>query len=167
MFKIKSLKFKHIETNLLKLLILIINNQNVCKYIYYLDDDPLNNPDVSVNLIETRNIILTLFDEEILDNESIKVFINPFQGDLRSQPLSNILYLIDIVIPNNKWVLHGLGQLRAYRIADEIAQMIDGQMVAGIGEVEIIDFKAFKVGSNHSGLSLSVRINSFTMKGLR
>jgi len=163
----KSFKFKHIENNLLKLLALILTNQNMLKYIYYLDDDPLGQPNVSVNLLETNNIILTLFDEKILTEQQIKVFLNPLQGNLEYLPLSDLTYTLDIVIPNNKWILHGLGQLRAYRISDEFAQMVDGQMVAGIGETEITKFRTYKVGDNYSGLSLWIKINSSTMKGLR
>ena len=163
----KSFKFKHIENNLLKLLALILNNQNILKYIYYLDDDPLNQPNVSVNLLETNNIILTLFDENILSEQKIKVFLNPLQGNFDNMPLSDLVYILDIVVPNSKWILHGLGQLRAYRISDEFSQMVDGQMVAGIGETEIIKFKTFKVNDNYSGLSLLISVKSSTMKGLR
>ena len=163
----KSFKFKHIENNLLKLLALILTNQNMLKYIYYLDDDPLGQPNVSVNLLDTNNIILTLFDEKILTEQQIKVFLNPLQGNLEYLPLSDLTYTLDIVIPNNKWILHGLGQLRAYRISDEFAQMVDGQMVAGIGETEITRFRTYKVGDGYSGLSLWIKINSSTMKGLR
>lgn len=162
----KSFKFKHIENNLLKLLTLIINNQNILKYIYYLDDDPLSKPDVTENLIG-KNVILTLFDENVLSEQAIKIFINPYKGDLRTQPLSNLSFVIDIVIPNSKWILHGLGQLRAYRIADEIAQLIDQKNVAGIGECEITQFKAFRINEEYSGLSLEIKINSSTTKGLR
>ncbi len=162
----KSLKFKHIENNLLKLLALILSNQNILKYIYYLDDDPLSKPNVTENLIG-KNILLTLFDETILTEQMIKVFLNPYQGNLKSQPLSDLTFVMDIVIPNNKWILNGLGQLRGYRIADEFAQMVDQKMVAGIGECEITQFRAFKVGDDYSGLSLFININSSTMKGLR
>jgi hypothetical protein len=164
----KSLKFKHIENNLLKLLALILNNQNILKYIYYVDsDDPLSQPEVTVNLLETNNIILTLFDEEILQENQVKVFLNPYQGNLKIQPLSDLTFVLDIIIPNSKWLLHGLGQLRPYRIADEFAQMVDGKMVAGIGDVEITKFTAYKVGTQYSGLSLQIKVNSSTMKGLR
>ena len=163
----KSFKFKHIENNLLKLLALIVNHQPILKYIYYLDDDPLSQPDVTVNLLESGHIVLTPFDQSILDQQMVKIFLNPLEGNLDTQPLSNITFILDIVVPINKWLLHGLGQIRAFRIADEFAQLIDGQMVAGIGECEITRFRLFKVSNDYSGLTLWVRVNSSTMKGLR
>jgi len=163
----KSFKFKHIENNLLKLLTIFLSNQNIKKYIYYLNDDPTSQSNVTVDLIENDYIILTMFDETILTEEQIKIFFNPIVGSLKSQPLSEITYIMDIIIPNNYWVLHGLSQIRSFRIADEFAQDIDQQLVAGIGECEITNFKAYKVGKNYSGLSLWIKVCSSSMKGLR
>jgi hypothetical protein len=163
----KSFKFKHIENNLLKLLTFFLDNQNIKKYIYHLVDDPISQTNVTIDLIENDYIILTMFDENILTEEQIRIFFNPMSGSLKSQPVSEITYIMDIIIPNNYWVLHGLGQLRAFRIADEFAQDIDQQLVAGIGECEITNFKAYKVGKNYSGLSLWIKVCSASMKGLR
>lgn len=163
----KSYKFKHIENNLLKLLDVIVNHQPILKYIYYLDDDPLSHSDVEVDLIESGHIVLSPFDPNILNQSMVKVFLNPFEGNLNLMPLSDITFLLDIVVPAKKWLLHGLGQIRAFRIADELAQLIDGQMVAGIGECKITRFKLFKVNNEFSGLTLWIRVNSSTMKGLR
>jgi len=163
----KSYKFKNIEANLIKLLYIILSNQPILKYIYYLDSDPQSHADVEINLLETGNIVLTLFDETILTEECVKIFLNPLQGDLRKQPLSDITFTLDIVMNNSLWILTGRGELRAYRIADEFAELVDGKNVAGIGDVEITRFQAFKSGTSYSGLSLLIKVNSSTMKGLR
>lgn len=164
----KSFKFKHIENNLIKLLTLIVSNQNILKYIYYIDsDDPLSQPDVTEDLIENGNIILTPFNPEVLSQEKICMFFNPYEGNLKNQPLSDIVFLIDLIIPTNKWLLSGLGQIRAFRIADEIAQDIDQKNVAGIGQTEIERFRMFKLNDVYSGLTLWIKVNSSSMKGLR
>lgn len=163
----KSFKFANIENNLIKLLNILLQNENLKKYIFYLVDDPLNQPEVDVDLLGNNNIILTPFDENILDEQRITMFINPLEGDLRRQPLSNLTFLIDIVVPNNKWLLRDLGQIRVFRIADEITQLIDQKNVLGIGETEVSKFRIYKVGKTYSGLSLWITVNSSTMKGLR
>lgn len=163
----KSYKFKHIENNLIKLLYIILSSQPILKYIHYLDDDPQSHADVEVNLLETGNIVLTLFDETVLIEECVKLFLNPLQGDLRKQPLSDITFTLDIVMNNSLWILAGRGELRAYRIADEFAQLVDGKNIAGIGDVEITRFQAFKSGTKYSGLTLLIKVNSSTLKGLR
>jgi len=162
-----SFKFKHIENNLIKLLMLFIGNQNICKYIYYLNDDPLNNADVSIDLINNGNIIVAPYNEKIIMEEKVIVFLNPLLGSLDNYPLSTITYEMDIVTPIDKWILSGLGQFRTFRIADEFSQLIDQQKVAGIKDVTITKFKIFKVNDSFSGLSLLIDVNSSSMKGLR
>lgn len=162
----KSFKFKHISTHLLKLVSLITSNQNILKCITYLDNNPLSNPDVTEDLIG-KNIILTLFDESILDENKISIFINPIRFNLSRQPVGEITYAIDIIIPNQYWLLHGQGILRGYLIGDEIVQLLDQQHGIGVGEANVYGGNAFTVGTNYMGLSLEVRITTSTLKGLR
>ena len=145
----------------------MLGSQNILKYIYHLVDDPLSESDVTEDLMSNGNIILTLFDETVLTNSQVKLFLNPFNGSLKSMPLSDIVFTLDIVVPNLYWKLNGMGQLRPYRIADEFAQLVDGQKVAGLGEVNITNFKAYKINATYSGLTLFIEVNSSTLKGLR
>ena len=146
---------------------MLLGSQNISKYIYHLVDDPLSESDVTEDLMGNGNIILTLFDETVLTNSQVKVFLNPFNGSLKSMPLSDIVFTLDIIVPNLYWKLNGMGQIRPYRIADEFAQLVDGQKVAGMGEVNITNFKAYKVNATYSGLTLFIEVNSSTTKGLR
>jgi len=150
-----------------KLLSLLLESKNISKYIYHLVDDPLSESDVTEDLMGNGNIILTLFDETVLTNSQVKVFLNPFNGSLKSMPTSDIVFTLDIIVPNLYWKLNGMGQIRPYRIADEFAQLVDGQKVAGMGEVNITNFKAYKVNTTYSGLTLFIEVNSSTTKGLR
>lgn len=163
-----SLKFKHIEDNLIKLFTLLYSNQNIAKYVYYLVDDPLSMPVVPVDLKENGNYILTIMDTAALTDEKIRIFLNPVSGGLKKFPADEISYEIDIVCPSSKWVLNDAGNLRPYRIMDEFSQMVDGQMVAGIGTVNITDFKASGIsGTSYMCLSALIKVISSTMKGLR
>jgi hypothetical protein len=145
----------------------MIDSENIKKYIYYLTDNPLSELNVTANLIETGHIVLTPFDSTILSQERITLFLNPYEGNFRSSSISDLMFLVDIIIPNGKWLLNGLGQIRGFRIADEISQLIDQQKVAGLTEPEITRFKIYKVNEDYSGLTLWIKINSSSMKGLR
>lgn len=167
--KQKSLKFKHIEDNLIKLSKLLVENQNIKRYIYYLDNDPLNpsKPDITEDLVESKHILCTLFDKTVLTEPKVRIFLNPLQGVLNNPSLSVIVFTLEIVIPSPNWDIEGIGKLRAFRIADEFAQDIDGQKVAGIGEVNITDFKTYKINESYFGMVLYIEINSSVGKGLR
>lgn len=163
----KSLKFKHIENNLLKILALLLESENIKKYLYYLTDNPLIESNVTQNLLETENVILTPFNPTVLSEEKVCLFLNPYSGDFKNSSLSNLEFLIDIIIPSSKWLLNGLGQLRCFRLADEISQLLDQQKIAGMTEVEVTRFKMYKVDDKYSGLTLWIKVNSSSQKGLR
>jgi len=163
----KSYKFKHIENNLLKILALLLENENIKKYIYYLTDNPLIEINVTQDLVELGHVILTPFNPVVLSQEKVCVFLNPYSGDFKNSSLSNLEFLIDIIIPSSKWLLNGLGQIRAFRLADEISQILDQQKIAGMTEVEVTRFKMYKVDESYSGLTLWIKVNSSSMKGLR
>lgn len=161
----ESTKFLKIENNLLNLLEVILNSQNILKYIYYIDsNDPLSESDISIDLIENGNIILTLYNEDILSDKNVCLFLNPIRGDLSKQPLSNLDYSLDIIMNTSLWIISGKGELRAYRIADEFAKLVDGKNITGIGDVIITRFESYKLGKDFSGLSLLIKINNTTLK---
>ena len=159
-----SYKFRNIENNLVKLLEVFLANENLKKYIYYLTDNPLSEATVTENLL-AKHIVLTPFDEEILSTDRVTVFVNPIEGDYTRHPLSTIIFLIDVVIPHNKWLLPGTGKIRAFRIADEIAKDIDQKKVAGIGDVIVGKHKLYKLNKEFSGITLPVTVRSSTQKG--
>ena len=163
-----SLKFKNIEKDLITIITLIQSNQNICRYILYLDNDPLDTSksDITDNLINSENIIPSIFDSTVTEFSEVKIYVYPKQGSLREKPLGDIYFNVDIIVPDDYWILAGLGQFRAFRIADEISMMIDGQSeIAGIGAINIVNFVSYKVSqTNYSGLSLRILINSCTLK---
>lgn len=161
----ESQKFKHIENNLINIAYLIAENKNIKRLVKYLDNNPLDlsKPDVEDDLIYT-NIFLTPFSDDLTTKGKVFVFINPLKGNFKPQPIGEELYVIDIIVPLENWVIRGEGQLRAFRIAHEISKMIDAQEVAGLGEVEISEFKVYKLNEHFAGLSLFVEVNSVTAK---
>jgi hypothetical protein len=160
-----SLKFENIESNLVKLFMLLYFNQNIAKYVYYLVDDPLSiTQDVPVDLKDEGYYLLTVFDNSIPQTEKVRIFLNPYSGNLKKIGTGEILYQMDIIIPNTKWILNGMGQLRAFRIASEFNKMVDGKPVAGIGSVYIEGFRTFKVNDTYSGISLFINTTALTTK---
>lgn len=147
---------------------IIMQNQNILKYIYYLESsNPLTEPDIQENLIESGIIVPAPFDSDILNENESRVFINPFEGNLRGISLSSISFLIEICIPIKHWTVPGQGKIRVFRIADEFSRKADQQRIAGVTETEVERFRIFKVADRYAGLTLWVNVNSSTGKGLR
>lgn len=162
-----SYKFKYIEENLVKLIEVLLANENFKKLVYYLTDDPLSQPNVNVDLIESGHIVINLFDDGILDEQRVTVFINFVDGNFEREPLSTLLFSVDVVVPYNKWTLRGLGKIRAISIMNEIAKDIDQKKVMGMTDAKVTRAKTIKVNQSYSAMTSLIRINSSTMKGLR
>jgi hypothetical protein len=165
-----SMKLDKIEEHLLDMLKPINDNQNIKRYIRYLSNTPLENtleqPDIEDSLIYD-NILITPFSDKILIENKVLLFFNPIDGDLESESVGEEIYTLDIIIPLTYWILQGQGKLRAFRIGSEIAKIVDGQEITGVGKVKLKRFKCYKVNDTYAGMTLFIKVNSSTLKAVR
>ena len=170
----ESQKFKYISDNTSKLVNEMLSNENLIKYIYYLDNEkhPLDpsNPPVSSSRVIDKNFKFVLFDDNIVTDTQILVFFNPVMNDYRGVTLSVDTFTMDIAIPNKYWIIYNNGniQLRAYEIAYEVAKAIDGKNITGIGDVEIVNAQTGRIGSKGvSVISMAIKVKNSATKVLR
>lgn len=168
-----STKFRKIEENLLKMISLMAESQNLLRYIKYLSNSPLElsyydentnttiqQPNLDFTLIEDGNLILTPFDPTVLEKIKLKIFFNPLDSNFNDEAIAENIYSFDIVCPIQHWVVKGQGQLRPYRIADELAQLIDDKDVAGVGKVKITRQRRERYTDDYSIVSLIIRVKN-------
>jgi hypothetical protein len=156
-------KFKFMGQNLDKMMYMLVTNQNILRYMKYLDNNPLDVGKTDVAEEELKGQFITdIFDPEILEVTKNKMFFHPMEGALETQPIGYDIYMLDIIIPSRYWKLEGQGEFRAFKIAEEIAKKIDGQQVAGIGLIDIIKWKTYRIESSYKGLTLWIKVNSTT-----
>jgi len=165
-----SLKFKFIEKSLISILQLILSNQNIKRYIKYLNNNPLDSslPDVVDDLVNT-NLFISPFNEEIVDGLEVMVFFYPGKSYLKSKPLGRHIYYFDIICPLQYFLLDGRGEIRPIRIADEVAKMIDQKSIGGIGETTVAEGNLFRLSnsSNYIIYSLPIEVETASIKGNR
>ena len=174
MNKYESQKFKYISDNTSKLVNEMLTNQNLAKYIYYLDNkkhplDP-SNPSISPIRVRDKNFKFVLFDDNIVTDTQILVFVNPAMNNYRGTTLSIDTFVMDVAIPNKYWVINNGGdiQLRAYEIAYEVAKAIDGKNITGIGDVEIVSTRTGRIGSKGvSVISMMIEVKNTATKVLK
>ncbi len=161
-----SLKFKFIERHLIQLFSAITQNQNIAKYVYYSNsNNPLSLQDVTVDLQEEGYYHLDFFDSEVSEDEKVRLFLNLI-GSPMSEPVDNITYLIEVVVPKNSCILSGRGEIRGIRILDEVAKMIDQKLGIGIGETKMRNLRVSKVtGKNYNVYSAQIILSNPTIKG--
>ncbi len=172
--RIVSTKFKYISENILKIILALLPNQNLLRYIHYLDEEnkhPLDPtlPNVSAGIIKNNNFIFTHFNEEILTEAKVLIFFNSRHGRFsHKNALSEDIFQMDIIVPYDFWMIEtdGTLELRAYSIAYEIAKVLEEKSdIAGIGKLSIIDYDSAKVSDRHSRLTLFMKASNFTFTG--
>lgn len=159
-----SYKFRNLEKNLIKLILPIANNENIKRYLCYLDEDPLdkNKPDITKNIIN-EYIYLMPFNEKTLNDSKVMIFYYPEYGDLRRKPTGTHRFLMDIICPYSAWIFQG--KMRPIEIANEVSKLIDGKNIAGVGEVNITNYKSGKLDETYGFFTLFIEIESVTTKG--
>lgn len=172
MNRYESQKFKYISRNTLELVNVMLTNQNLIKYIHYLDNTkhPLDssNPPVSPRYIIDKNFKFVLFDNNIVTDKQVLIFFNPAINNYRGTTLSIDTFIMDIVIPNKYWIIYNKNndmQLRAYEIAYEIAKVVDGKNITGIGDVEIVNAQTSRIGSKGiSVMTIMIEVKNTVVK---
>jgi hypothetical protein len=129
--------FQVVGQNLITIANMLLNNQDVCKLLYYTTKTPLSGATiVDTDFLMNQNIrmvpkipdelgikgsfIIILFDENTIDpnNEEVKLFELKF----------------DVLCPIDEWLINE-SSLRPLLIMSEIQEMFDRYQIKGIGKL--------------------------------
>ena len=134
----------------------ILNNDRLCKLLYYTSRDALEKPKL------TDEQKLSLFGKNIkiipklyVDNEVLNYMVISFDNHVpTSNPqFRNNLIMFDIVCHFDQWNLNDFA-LRPFKIAAEIDSMFNGKHLTGIGTLEFISCEQFMLNDEFGGLCL-------------
>ena len=168
-----SLKFKHIADNALKIAELLVTNQNILRYINYNTNSPLDlktidgsgkkvsQPDLTLSLKDS-GILLTPYNEDILNETKVKVFISPLKPKNNTGVLVDDVYVVNIVCPIDYYVLDEKYEFRPFNIAYEICQELDNKNVAGVGKCNVFDWNNGKLNTNYCITNLFISVTNAT-----
>lgn len=135
----------------------ILNNQRLCKLLYYTQKDCLKGTDL------TMEQKLSMLDKQIkivpkleIDKECpifIIITFDNFVINETNPEFRDCVINIDILCHPDHWNL-GNFQLRHHKIAGEIDAMINGQKLTGIGEVSFVTGNNLLLNDQLMGMSL-------------
>ena len=151
-----STKFKDISEHKMKLLMAILSDESVRKWVAYLTENPEEEKSVSIDTVLKENVVNSKINEDILQEDKILLFIELLEGDFNFNALSTEHWVVNIILPNEYWFIKQYAKERIYEIAYRIARAIDNQRLIGIGKVEIKGYKQEQMNRHWTGLSLFV-----------
>lgn len=127
-----KIKLNQLSPILVKVIGELIKNQNICKYLYYNEDNPLEQSDLS----------LPMHDLVVVGNKNRKIFPYPFnpnvstdncsqirlfydKGEFKGRTLEFNGLFIDIIVAKDLWLIRDVDSIciRPYEILSEIVSM--------------------------------------------
>lgn len=124
----------------------LLANQNLLKYLYYTDKDPLNNPDLTQEQIRKEIFeqlvrVVPRIGQEV--KETAKSFISLEVVRGRQNSLNNqfedLEITIEVFVPITQWIIKD-ENLRPFCIMGEIQNSLNGKVIDGLGRVHGGDF---------------------------
>lgn len=146
--------------NLSKIAIRLLKNQNLCKYLIYTDNSPLDNPDVTDPIKEILHknikIVPQVNVEENSSKSTVVITYNNAIVDESNSEFKNVDLFVLVYVPLSEWIINDVN-LRPFLIISEIEKSLKDKRVEGLGklkyqgwEVNVITdrYSIFKMGFN-------------------
>lgn len=124
----------------------LLANQNLLKYLYYTDKDPLNNPDLTQEQIRKEIFeqlvrVVPRIGQEVKETAKSFIALEVVRG--RQNSLNNqfedLEITIEVFVPITQWIIKD-ENLRPFCIMGEIQNSLNGKVVDGLGRVHGGDF---------------------------
>lgn len=135
----------------------LLNNQRLCKMLYYTQKDCLDAPDLTMEqkltMINKQIKIVPKIDIDKDCPNYIIVTLDNFSPNANNPEFRDCTINFDILCHPDHWNL-GNFQLRPHKLAGEIDAMLNNQKLTGIGEVHLMAGNNLVLNDNLMGMSL-------------
>lgn len=135
----------------------LLNNQRLCKMLYYTQKDCLDAPDLTMEqkltMINKQIKIVPKIDIDKDCPNYIIVTLDNFSPNASNPEFRDCTINFDILCHPDHWNL-GNFQLRPHKLAGEIDAMLNNQKLTGIGEVHLMAGNNLVLNDNLMGMSL-------------
>ncbi|MEK4008337.1 hypothetical protein [Paenibacillus sp. FSL H3-0333] len=156
-------KFEQINAYIYDTMLLLIDNQNLCKLLEYPVDDPFQEADIEESDTLLYNKIFPypkVPKVETKKSSSLCIFFDDFRIGSSNRGTKEGTIIFNIVVHNDLWRMTGTGMLRPYSILSEIDQIFNNERVMGIKKLQFDKARFLYVNENYSGYQVSYSITS-------
>jgi hypothetical protein len=157
------MRFKQLNQNVNNVISSLIQNQDLCKFLYY----DTNNPLVEANIVDTSKLIFDkiypipkLPNTETEAGSFLNVFFDAFKIPQSNSGTKESVILFNIICHIDLWRMKGTGMLRPYSILHEIDEMFNNQKIIGIKKLQFDKGRFLYVNDKFSGYQASYLVTS-------
>ena len=156
-YQFNKSSFVSVEKDFSLIIDKILKNPRLKKLLYYTTKDALHKENLteeqSVSLIgkQIKNVPKVYVDSSVL--AYIIISFDNFTPNMNNPEFRDNIISFDIICHFDQWQLEDF-QLRPYRIAAELDQMLNKKHLTGIGELEFIGANQIILTDEFAGISL-------------
>lgn len=156
-YEFNKSSFLSVEKDFSLIIDKILKNPRLKKLLYYTTKDALHREDLteeqSISLIgkQIKNIPKVYVDSSVLTY--IIISFDNFTLNATNPEFRDNIISFDIICHFDQWQLEDF-QLRPYRIAAELDQMLDKKHLTGIGELKFLGANQLILTDEFAGISL-------------
>lgn len=133
-----------IGENLQKIVRSLLKNEDLVKYLYYTDKDPLSHENLTEEqkqkeVFQKLIKIVPLVGPKETSKSIISIRVVNGVTNFENSDFRNILLSVEVFVPVTQWILKS-DNLRPFLIMGEIQKTLAGKKVNGLGKLEGGDF---------------------------
>lgn len=138
----------------------LLNSNNLCKLLYYDDDNPLDNLDLTVQqkteLLDKKFSIVPIVDFSDEKGSFLIIAFDSFNLNDFNPKFIDQSFSINVYSHKDLWKVKN-GKLRPFLILNEIHQILEDSNMFGIGRVKLLGGSLEILSANMMGYSLKYR----------
>jgi hypothetical protein len=159
-------KMEQLSSQLILALEKMMENQTLCKYLWYDDKNPLAQPDI----VDTSVLLMTKihpmpFDVtqsiETTDSCQVRVYFPSVQ--FNNRVVENPIMSFDVIVAKNLWLVNtGLERkVRPYEIASQILNTFDERRYGNLGTLKFNGARHLAINEKFDAWQLTARVTSY------
>jgi hypothetical protein len=160
-------KFVEINENITNIMLRMtnINNEharNLCKYISYTDENPLNNKDIDNlhSLLFTKIFPLPMNPDAITDQSTVVyVYFDDFEVTKNIKYKNNSICFVVLSELSSQWKVNG--GLRPLFILNELDELFNNQRIMGLGTTQFSRAKMIWANNTYAGYIVKYTVTDF------
>ena len=164
--------------NLIKIIKKLLQNQELLRYLYYTDKDPLKkavydehdelidgHPDVTDKMAYGHgddSVVRIIPVVGTMDDSRSIITLRVLRGipSNDNNEFLDIYFSIEIFVPNEEWIIKG-DNLRPYAIMGEVQRSLEGKRINGLGEIRGSGFAVNFFTEEISAFIMNYRITQY------
>ncbi|MBX4152259.1 hypothetical protein [Paenibacillus lautus] len=156
-------RFQQLNKNIEEVLLNLIDNQSLCKLLYYPQDDPFNEKEINDTSVLLYNKIYPFpYVPGVQETAGsfLSAFFDNFKLPSDNKGTKEVSLVFNVIVHKNLWRMPGTGMLRPYSILHEVDEICNSQRIVGIKKVPFDKGRLIHYNNDFAGYQVQYQVTS-------